>query len=191
MIRQRLTHSQSQLDWNTFFITSNLLTAKDQICGKVWVANEKEWVAWFCCVLELSSGVMSKARFSTFFTASEILRIYVARCFKLVAGILLCNFFLFYMQLLSSRSTAQNVDVWFKKHAWELFQNSSVLFDNRFELNNDLKAIVKMTRWNKHQSRTVGQIVKLPSCIVERNFDMLRSFWQKITIYHQIMFGNI
>jgi len=24
-----------------FFVTSNLLTAKDQICGKVLVANEK------------------------------------------------------------------------------------------------------------------------------------------------------
>jgi len=40
---------------------------------------------------------------------------------------------------------------------------SSVLFDNRFELHNDLKAIVEMTRPNKHQSRTMGQIVKLPS----------------------------
>jgi len=31
------------------------------------------------------------------------------------------------------------------------------------ELNNDLKAIEEMTWPNKHQSRTVGQIVKLPS----------------------------
>ena len=61
-----------------------------------------------------------------------------------------CNFFL---QLLSSRPIAQNVKVWFKKHAWELFQYGSVLFDNRFELNNDLKATVEMTRPNKHQSR--------------------------------------
>jgi len=38
------------------------------------------------------------------------------------------------------------------------FSIVSVLFDNRFELNNDLKAIVEMTRPNKHQSRTVGQI---------------------------------
>jgi len=53
--------------------------------------------------------------------------------------------------------------VWFKKHALELFQYSSVLFDNRFERNNDLKSIVEMTRPNKHQSRTVGQIVELPS----------------------------
>jgi len=44
-----------------------------------------------------------------------------------------------------------------------LVYSSSVLFDNRFELNNDLKTIVEMTRPNKHQSRTVGQIVKLPS----------------------------
>jgi len=67
------------------------------------------------------------------------------------------------MQLLSSRPVAQNVKAWFKKHAWELFQYSSLLFDNRFEWNNDLKAIVEMTWPNKHQSRTVGQIVKLPS----------------------------
>jgi len=33
-----------------------------------------------------------------------------------------------------------------------------------------------MTRPNKHQSRTAGQIVKLPSnlCTVERSFGMLR-----------------
>jgi len=39
----------------------------------------------------------------------------------------------------------------------EILRYSSVLFDNRFELNNDLKAIVDMTRPNKHQSRTAGQ----------------------------------
>jgi len=72
------------------------------------------------------------------------------------------NFLLFHMQLLSSRPITQNVSV-IKKHAWELFQHSFVLFDNRFELNNDLKAIVEMTRPNKHQCRTVDQIVKLPS----------------------------
>jgi len=49
----------------------------------------------------------------------------------------------------------------------ELFQYSSVLFDNRFKLNNDLKAIVEMTRPNKHQSRTVGQIVKLPRNVMQ------------------------
>ena len=47
------------------------------------------------------------------------------------------------MQVLSSEPIAQNVKVWFKKHAWELFQYSSFLFDN-----NDLKAIVEMTRPN-------------------------------------------
>jgi len=45
----------------------------------------------------------------------------------------------------------------------ELAQYISVLFDNRFELNNDLKEIVEMTQPNKHQSRTVRQIVKLSS----------------------------
>jgi len=32
-----------------------------------------------------------------------------------------------------------------KKHALELFQYSYALFDNRFELNSDLKAIVEIT----------------------------------------------
>jgi len=36
----------------------------------------------------------------------------------------------------------------FKKNALELFQYSSVLFDNRIELNSDLKAIVEMTPSN-------------------------------------------
>ena len=38
-----------------------------------------------------------------------------------------------------------------------------------------------MTRPNKHQSRTVGQIVKLPatSCSVERSFSMLRKLLAK------------
>ena len=35
-----------------------------------------------------------------------------------------------------------------KKHALELFQYSSVFFDNRIELNSDLKAIVEMTLSN-------------------------------------------
>jgi len=72
--------------------------------------------------------------------------------------------FLFHKHLLSSRPIAQSARCKsFQKHALELFQYSSVLFDNRFELNNDLKAIVEMTWPNKHQSRTAGQIVKLPS----------------------------
>jgi len=91
---------------------------------------------------------MSRASFATFFTDSEIFRIYVVRSFKLVAEILYCNFFLFYMQLLSSRRIAQNVKYYLKKHALELFQYSYFLFDNRFELNSDIKAIVEMTRPN-------------------------------------------
>ena len=67
------------------------------------------------------------------------------------------------MQLSSSRPIPQYVKVWFRKYASELFQYSSVLFESRFELNNDLKAIVEMTRPYKHQSKTVGQIVKLQS----------------------------
>ena len=47
----------------------------------------------------------------------------------------------------------ENAEIWFKKHALELFQYSSVLFDNRIELISDLKAIVEITR-PKHQSAT-------------------------------------
>jgi len=54
--------------------------------------------------------------FATSFTASEMGRIYVVRRFTLVAGIKYCNFFLFYMQHLSSRPIAQNVKILFKKN---------------------------------------------------------------------------
>jgi len=66
-----------------------------------------------------------------------------------------------FVQLLSS--ILQSVEVWFKKHALELFQYNDVLFVNRIELNSDLKAIAEMTV--KHQSTTACQIVQLP-----RNF---------------------
>jgi len=52
----------------------------------------------------------------------------------------------FFLQLLSS--ILESVEGWFKKHALELFQYSSVLFDNRIELNSDLTPIVEMTRSN-------------------------------------------
>jgi len=52
-------------------------------------------------------------------TASEIRRICLVRRFKLVPGILYCNFFLFtcnfLLQLLSSRPIEQNVKVLFEK----------------------------------------------------------------------------
>jgi len=47
-------------------------------------------------------------------------------------------------------SIAQNVKLLFEKHAFKLFQKSSVLHDDLFELNSDLKTIVEMTRQNKH-----------------------------------------
>jgi len=133
---------------NCVFYYRKSVDCKDQICGKVLIWLPMKWAAWFCCLLDLSSGVMSRASFATFFTDSEIFRIYVVRSFKLVAEILYCNFFLFYMQLLSSRPIAQNVKYYLKKHALELFQYSYSLFDNRFELNSDVKAIVEMTRPN-------------------------------------------
>jgi len=59
-------------------------------------------------------------------------------------------FFLFYMQFFPQllSSILKSVEVWFKKHALEFFQYSSVLFVNRIEQNSDLKAIVEMTRSN-------------------------------------------
>jgi len=30
----------------------------------------KEWAAWFCCLSDLSSGIMSRASFCNFFTSS-------------------------------------------------------------------------------------------------------------------------
>jgi len=68
---------------------------------KVLVWLPMKWSAWSYCL----SDVISRASFSTFFTASEILTIYVVYD-GLIAGILYCNFFLFHMQLLSSRPIA-------------------------------------------------------------------------------------
>jgi len=89
------------------------------------------------------------------------------------------------MQLSSSRPIAQNVKVWFKKHAWELFQYISVLFGNRFELNNDLKAIVEMTRPNKHQSRTVGQIVALVQYVAQIRIKLFEVAQNLIKLFEQ------
>jgi len=36
---------------------------------KFWLPMKK-WIAWFCCLLALSSGVISRASFCNFFTAS-------------------------------------------------------------------------------------------------------------------------
>jgi len=76
------------------------------------------------------------------------------------------------MQLLSCQPIAQYVKVWLKEHALELIQSSFVLFDNRFELNDDLKAIVEMTRPNISPKL----YVKLINC---RSFNMLRKLQVK------------
>jgi len=75
-------------------------------------------------LVRLVFGLYDEGKFLQFFlqlrTVSEIRRIYVVRCFKLVAGILYCTFFSFtynfVLQLLSSRPIAQNVKALFKKH---------------------------------------------------------------------------
>jgi len=82
----------------------------------------------------------------------------------------ICNFSL---QLLST--VAQNVKALFKKRALELFQYSSVLFDNRFELNSDLNAIVEMTRPNISPELYAKLLnCQATSCTVERSFSKLR-----------------
>jgi len=51
-----------------------------------------------------------------------------------------------------------------------------------------------MTQPNKHQSRTVGQIVKLPSNFMQCGVKFQQchaNIWQMIIISCQIMFGNI
>jgi len=106
---------------------------------------------------------MTRTSLSTFFTASNsfwnnqnlcsamsrLQEFYIAT-FSFFA----CNFLL---QLLSSRPIAQNVKVWFKNHALELFQYSSVLFDNRFELN--------INQWWKYNNFLTGtiQYLAIPS----------------------------
>jgi len=58
-------------------------------------------------------------------TASEILRIYVVRCFSWLQKFYIATFFFFafnfLLQLSSSRPIAQNVKALFKKHVLELF----------------------------------------------------------------------
>jgi len=90
-----------------------------------------------------------------------------------------CNFLL---QLLLS--IAQNIKLLFKKHALKLFQKSSVLFDDRFELNSDLKTIVEMTRLNFNLACSPELHAKLlncqaTSCSVEQRFSMLRQLLAK------------
>jgi len=79
-----------------------------------------------------------------------------------------------------------------KKLAIELFQYSYVLFDNRCELNSDLKAIVEMT-WPNTCPEMWAKLLNChaTSCSVERRFTMLRKRLAKMAICHQIMFGNI
>ena len=143
---------KTMLNAQLFTTGLNCVFLSRQICWlwkirsveKIWFGCQwKQWLAWFCCLLDLSSGIMSGASFFNFFYSFQQLKYaeYVVRCFKLVARILYCNFFLLYMRLLSSRQIAQNIKVLFKKHALELFQYSYALFDNRFELNSDLKQL--------------------------------------------------
>ena len=90
-----------------------------------------------------------------------------------------CNFLL---QLLFS--IAQIVKVRFKKHALKLFQYSSVLFDDRFELNSDLNTIVEMTRLNiSPELHTKLLNCQATSCSVERSFSMLRKLLAKKLLF--------
>jgi len=84
----------------------------------------------------------------------------------------------FLLQLLLN--IAQNVKVRFKKYALKLFQYSSVLFDDRFELNSDLKTIAEMTRLNITPELWAKLLnCQATSCSVERSFSMLRKLLAK------------
>ena len=86
-----------------------------------------------------------------------------------------CNFLL---ELLLS--IAQNAKVRFKEHALNLFHYSSVLFDDRFELDSDLKIIIEMTRLNISPELHIKLLnCQATSCSVERSFDMLRKLLAK------------
>ena len=96
------------------FITSNLLTAENQICGKVLVANEKI-NSLILLLVRLFFRRYKKGKFLQLFLQlpKYVLRIYVVRCFKLVPGILygdlLLFFLILFLQFLSS--ILQNVEV--------------------------------------------------------------------------------
>jgi len=60
------------------------LTAEDQICGKVLVEMKKKRKAWFCCLLDLSSGVVSGASFCNVFYSFLMLQPLRWRCVECV-----------------------------------------------------------------------------------------------------------
>ena len=170
----------------------------ERLClWKVLVWLPMKWSAWFYCLSDLSSDVVSRASFPTFFTASNSFWNIQNLCstmswlqeFYIAAfSFFTCNF---YQAGLLRKMWKFDL----KKHGWELFQYSSVFFDNRFELNSYLKAIVEMTRPNKHQSRTVGQIVKSPIKQLHALWSEVlacnANCWQMIAICHLRIFGNI
>jgi len=101
------------------------------------------------------------------------------------------------VQLLSGN--LQSVEVSFKKHALELFQYSSALFDNRIELNSDLKSIVEITRSNispqLHAKLFNCQktlcTVDLAKQLHAQVLACYANCWQKVAISPYVMFGNI
>ena len=118
--------------------------------GALVASQWKEWPAWFCCLLDLSSGVVSRARFCNFFTGSNSFwntknlcntmfqpgcRNFILQHFSFLHATVYCNFY----QVGQLRKMEK---CYLKKHALELFRYSYALFDNRFELNSDVKAIL-------------------------------------------------
>ena len=80
----------------------------------------------------------------------------------------------------------------FKNHALKLFQYSSVLFDDRFELISDLKTIVEMIRLNSSPELHAKLLnCQATSCSVERSFGMLRKLLAKNRYSGQVTSGNI
>jgi len=82
------------------FLTPNLLTAEDQICGNVLVANEK-MSSLILLLVSLVFRRYKQGKFVQLFfkLPKYALRIYVVQCLKLVPGILYGDLFLFYIQL--------------------------------------------------------------------------------------------
>ena len=90
------------LDWHVDFIICWL--RKIRSVEMLWLLMKK-WVAWFCCLLDLSSGVMSRASFrkifcsflntqnlcSTMFQAGS--RNFILRLFSYLHATFYCNFY--------------------------------------------------------------------------------------------------
>jgi len=92
------------------------------------------------------------------------------------------------LQLLSSKPIVQNAKVLFEKTCFR----TNAFFDNRFELNSDLKPIIEMTRPNiSPDCRPNCQNPKQLHAVLSEVLACHANCWQMIAISCQVMFGNI